>query len=241
MIQTVIWYGDSREEKNATLKAKVTDTHHCTDNNNTNNNKSGFKESDTIVIHTHAHAHTHRTLTWTAGSLTCVRAHSYARVYPRGLGTPGDSESAQHFLLWKTQVFLALLTSGRYVTTTPMNTPQLECLLNELTLDLVTYRSPSIATVQVCDVISVTSAIFRLACWRKFVRKLHCVFRIEHACILHGCNPRWIYRFSIHRNKWHRPSPESVHAMVIIDLYITHQAYERVEQKLTPILDMFQS
>ena len=34
----------------------------------------------------------HRTLTWTTGSLTCVRDHSYACVYTRGLGTPTASQ-----------------------------------------------------------------------------------------------------------------------------------------------------
>ena len=29
----------------------------------------------------------HRTMTWTTGSLTCVRDHSYACAYTRGLGT----------------------------------------------------------------------------------------------------------------------------------------------------------
>ena len=30
----------------------------------------------------------HQTLTWTTGSLTCIRDHPYACVYTRGLGTP---------------------------------------------------------------------------------------------------------------------------------------------------------
>ena len=34
----------------------------------------------------------HRTLTWTTGSLTCVRDHYYACVYTRGLGTPTASQ-----------------------------------------------------------------------------------------------------------------------------------------------------
>ena len=34
----------------------------------------------------------HRTLTWTTESLTCVRDHSYACVYTRGLGTPTASQ-----------------------------------------------------------------------------------------------------------------------------------------------------
>ena len=34
----------------------------------------------------------HRTLTWTTGSLTCVRGYSYACVYTRGLGTPSASQ-----------------------------------------------------------------------------------------------------------------------------------------------------
>ena len=34
----------------------------------------------------------HRTLTWTKGSLTCVRDHSYASVYTRGFGTPTASQ-----------------------------------------------------------------------------------------------------------------------------------------------------
>ena len=46
----------------------------------------------------------HRTLTWTTGSLTCVRDHSYACVFTQGLGTPTtsqhnifDSENLSHF------------------------------------------------------------------------------------------------------------------------------------------------
>ena len=34
----------------------------------------------------------HRTLTWTIGSLTCVRDYSYACVYTQGLGTPTASQ-----------------------------------------------------------------------------------------------------------------------------------------------------
>ena len=45
----------------------------------------------------------HRTLTWTTGSLTSVRDHSYACV-DTGVGHT-DSESAQHFLLGKTLKF----------------------------------------------------------------------------------------------------------------------------------------
>ena len=33
----------------------------------------------------------HRTLTWTTGSLTCVREHAYACVYTRGFDTPTAS------------------------------------------------------------------------------------------------------------------------------------------------------
>ena len=39
----------------------------------------------------------HRTLTWTTGSLMCVRDHSYACVYTRGSVGHTDSESAQQF------------------------------------------------------------------------------------------------------------------------------------------------
>ena len=51
----------------------------------------------------------HLTLTWITGSLTCVRDHSYARAYKRGLDTPTsqnimfDSEKLSQF-------FLVLLT-----------------------------------------------------------------------------------------------------------------------------------
>ena len=39
----------------------------------------------------------HQTLTWTTGSLMCVRDHSYVCVYTQGLSNT-DSESAQHTL-----------------------------------------------------------------------------------------------------------------------------------------------
>ena len=45
----------------------------------------------------------HRTLTWTTGSLTCVRDHYCACVYTRVVGHT-DSESAQHFWLRKTNI-----------------------------------------------------------------------------------------------------------------------------------------
>ena len=51
----------------------------------------------------------HRTLTWTTGSLTCVRDHSCARIYIiciRASVGHTDHESAQHFLLGKPHVFL---------------------------------------------------------------------------------------------------------------------------------------
>ena len=41
----------------------------------------------------------HRTPTLSTGSLTCVRDHSYARVYTRGLGSRITIESAHHFWL----------------------------------------------------------------------------------------------------------------------------------------------
>ena len=48
----------------------------------------------------------HKTLTWTTGSLTCVRDQSYACVYTRGLGTATTSQhnvfdSKQLFFLFK--------------------------------------------------------------------------------------------------------------------------------------------
>ena len=53
----------------------------------------------------------HRMLTWTTGSLTCVRDHSYECVYIHtGVGHIGD-ESAQHFWLGKlSQIVIVLLT-----------------------------------------------------------------------------------------------------------------------------------
>ena len=49
----------------------------------------------------------HQTLTWTTGFLMCIRDHSYACMYTRGLGTLTTS----HFLLGKTQKkFIVLLT-----------------------------------------------------------------------------------------------------------------------------------
>ena len=69
------------------------------------------------LIHYEVHAGSfrasilHRTLTWTTGSLTCVRDHSYTCVYTRGLGTP---TTCQHnvFDLEETiiNVLLVLLT-----------------------------------------------------------------------------------------------------------------------------------
>ena len=44
----------------------------------------------------------HRTLTWTTGSLTCVRDHCYTCVYTHGGFGHTDSESAQHFDSGKT-------------------------------------------------------------------------------------------------------------------------------------------
>ena len=51
-----------------------------------------------------------RTLTWTTGSLTCVRDHSHACVYTRALGTPTTS---QHNIFHSgnlSQILLVLLT-----------------------------------------------------------------------------------------------------------------------------------
>ena len=47
----------------------------------------------------------HQTLTWTTGSLKCVRDHSYASVYTRSVGTPTvqyyifDSKNSQMFFV----------------------------------------------------------------------------------------------------------------------------------------------
>ena len=49
----------------------------------------------------------HRTLTWTTGTLTCVRNHCNECVYARGLGTPSTS---QHILDTKKPIFFVLLT-----------------------------------------------------------------------------------------------------------------------------------
>ena len=53
----------------------------------------------------------HRTLTWTTGSLTCVRDHSYACAsYTRALGTPTAS---MHNIVYSeklSQLFIVLLT-----------------------------------------------------------------------------------------------------------------------------------
>ena len=53
----------------------------------------------------------HRTLTWTTGSLPCLRDHSYACVYKRGFGTPTtsqfnifDSETFTHLVILKISV-----------------------------------------------------------------------------------------------------------------------------------------
>ena len=54
-------------------------------------------------------------LTWTAGSLTCVRGHSYACVYTQGLGTP---PSSQHIVLYSEQ--LSFLCPWRGVRTSSL-------------------------------------------------------------------------------------------------------------------------
>ena len=54
----------------------------------------------------------HRTLTWTTGSLTCLRDHYYAYVYTRGLGT---STASQHNICDSenlSQRFLAFLAGS---------------------------------------------------------------------------------------------------------------------------------
>ena len=58
----------------------------------------------------------HRTLTWTTGSWTCVRDHSYACIYTRGLDTP----TSQHNILTrKNTIFSCALdrvrTSGLWI------------------------------------------------------------------------------------------------------------------------------
>ena len=50
------------------------------------------------------------TLTWTTGSLTCARDHSYAWCIHTGAVGQTDSESAQLFDSEKLKVFLVLLT-----------------------------------------------------------------------------------------------------------------------------------
>ena len=57
-----------------------------------------------------------RTLTWTAGSLTCVHDQSYACVYTQGLGRPTMS---QHNILDSeklSQFFIVLLTGPGFET-----------------------------------------------------------------------------------------------------------------------------
>ena len=52
----------------------------------------------------------HKTLTWTTGSVTCVRDQSYVCLYTRGLGT---SIASQHNIFYSeklTNLFLVLLT-----------------------------------------------------------------------------------------------------------------------------------
>ena len=52
----------------------------------------------------------HRTLTWTAGFLTCVRDYSYACVFTRGLGTPTASQHNVLDLEKLSQFVIVLLT-----------------------------------------------------------------------------------------------------------------------------------
>ena len=54
----------------------------------------------------------HWTLTWTTGSLACVRDHSYAYVYTLGLHGHTDSKSAQHFWLWKNSLSFSCAPDG---------------------------------------------------------------------------------------------------------------------------------
>ena len=55
----------------------------------------------------------HRPLIWTTDSLTCVRDHSYACVYIRGLGTPTTSQHKIFDSEKLTQIFLVLLGADR--------------------------------------------------------------------------------------------------------------------------------
>ena len=63
----------------------------------------------------------HRTLTWITGYVTCVRDHSYACVYTRGLGTPTtrqhnifDSEKLQQLLLVVLTGFEPRVSASRF-------------------------------------------------------------------------------------------------------------------------------
>ena len=77
----------------------------------------------------------HQTLTWTTGSLTCVRDHSYVRTYTRSLGTPTtsqhnifDSEKlSQIFLVLPTGLSLQVIGS-RVRRSTNWATPRMEWL-----------------------------------------------------------------------------------------------------------------
>ena len=55
----------------------------------------------------------HRTLIWTAGSLTCLRDHSYTHVYTRGLGIATTSQYIIVDTEKLSQLFLVLLTGVR--------------------------------------------------------------------------------------------------------------------------------
>ena len=54
-----------------------------------------------------------RTLTWTAGSLTCVLDHSWAWVYTRGLGTQTASQDNIFFTLKNSHKFVLLSWRSR--------------------------------------------------------------------------------------------------------------------------------
>ena len=69
---------------------------------------------------------THQTMTWSTGSLTCIRAQSYACVYAQGLGTPTVS---QHNIFTQKNSHKLFLCSGQGLNLWSLN---LESMLYQL-------------------------------------------------------------------------------------------------------------
>ena len=87
----------------------------------------------------------HQSLTWTTGSLTCVRDHSYACVYTQGLGTLTTS---QHNILTKKNSHKFVLCSGQ---SSNLGYLDLESMLYQLSHPTTLSHGEDLKHNAICD------------------------------------------------------------------------------------------